>query len=178
MVRRVAGVWSTLNDDVWGRAMADEAVQDKELEQKLVVPVAREELRVGKRLVDTGRGVRIRKTVREQTRHVEQALLSDALDVKRIPVDKIVPLSEAPVMRQEGDTLIVPVLEEILVVEKRLRIKEEIHIIRSTRHETHSGAQVLREEQVSVERFDDSLDPEVTMTDGGINHATNTDSSI
>lgn len=147
-------------------------------DEQLVVPVVHEELKVGKRRVDTGRGVRIHKTVREQARHIDQALLRDALEVKRIPVDKIVPLSEAPVMRQEGDTLIVPVLEEILVVEKRLRIKEEVHIIRSTRSEPHVGAVVLREEQVSIERFDDSLDPEVTTTDGGIHHATNTDSRI
>ena len=154
--------------------MANETVQDSEV----VVPVVREELRLGKRRVDTGRGVRIHKTVVEHTRHFEQALLRDALDVKHIPVDKIVPLSEAPSMRQEGDTLIVPVLEEILVVEKRLRIKEEVHITRSTRHASHAGTLVLREEQVSVERFDDSLDPEVTITDGGTHHATNTDSGI
>ena len=147
-------------------------------DKELVIPVAREELRVGTRRVDTGRGVRLHKTVSEQTRHIEQALQCDALEVRRVPVDKIVPLSEAPATRQEGDTLIVPVLEEILVVEKRLRIKEEIHIIRGTRQETHAGTVVLRAEQVSIEPFDERLDPEATTTDGGSHHATDTHSRI
>lgn len=154
--------------------MANETVQD----MQLVVPVVHEELRLGTRRVDTGRGVGFRKTVTEHDSHFEQALLRDALDVKRVPVNKIVPLSEAPGMRQEGDTLIVPVLEEILVVEKRLRIEEEVHIVRSARHASHAGTLVLREEQVAVERFDDGLDPAVITTDGGIDHATNTDSGI
>jgi uncharacterized protein (TIGR02271 family) len=124
----------------------------------LRVPVAQEELRVGTRQVDTGRGVRIHKTVGEQTRAIEQELLQSTLDVKRVPVDKIVPLSEAPVTRQEGDTLIVPVLEEVVVVEKRLRIKEEIHIIRRTQRHTHTGSVVVRAEEAAIERFDEHAD--------------------
>ena len=131
-------------------------------ESVLVVPVAQEELRVGVRQVDTGRGVRIHKTVSEQTHPIEQALLRTTVDVKRIPVDRIVPLSEAPATRQEGDTLIVPVCEEVLVVEKRLRIKEEIHILRRTQQQTHTGSAVLRTEQVAVERFDDHAEPDPT----------------
>lgn len=147
-------------------------------DKQFVVPVAREELHVGTRRVDTGRGVRVRKTVNEQAHRIDQVLLHDALDVKRIAVDRVVPLNEAPVTRQEGDTLIVPVLEEILVVEKRLRIKEEIHIIRSTQQERYAGTAVLRAEQVSVERFDDSSGTDATSTDGGSHHATNSRSRL
>ena len=139
--------------------------------EAFVLPVVHEELRVGKRLVDTGRGVRIHKTVSEQAHPVNQDLLRDAVEVRRVPVDKIVSLSEAPLARQEGDTLIVPVLEEVLVVEKRVRIKEEIHIVRSARQEPYSASVVLRTEHVSIERFDDSPDPEVITTDGGTHHA-------
>ena len=146
---------------------ADALVQN----EALVLPVVHEEIKVGKRLVDTGRGVRIHKTVSEQAHHIDQDLLRDAVEVRRVPVDKIVSLSEAPSARQEGDTLIVPVLEEILVVEKRVRIKEEIHIVRSARHEAYVGTVVLRTEHVSIERFDDSPDPEVITTDGGTHHA-------
>ena len=42
-------------------------------------------------------------------------------------------------MREEHGTLIVPVLEEVLVVEKRLMLKEEIHI-RTHRVETPASA--------------------------------------
>lgn len=145
---------------------------------ELVLPVVHEEVRVGTRRVDTGRGVRLRKTVNEQVHHIEQPLLRDALEVTRVAVDRLVPLNEAPRTRQEGDTLIVPVFEEILVVEKRLRITEEIHITRTTQQENHESTVVLHTEQVSVERFDDGRGTEVTTTDGGSHHATDTDSRI
>ncbi len=121
----------------------------------LTVPLHREELRVGTRVVDTGRGVRIHKTVSEHPHRVDEPLLYDELDVRHVIVDKIVPLSEAPAARQEGDTLIVPVVEEVLVTERRLRIKEEVHITRTRRTRTQSGTVMLREEDVIVERFDE-----------------------
>ena len=144
----------------------------------IVLPVAREELRVGVRAVDTGRGVRIHKTVSEQSHPIEQTLLRDAVSVRRVPVDKIVSLSDAPAARQDGDTWIVPILEEVLVVEKRLRIKEEVHITRSALAEPYSDTVVLRTEHVTVERFDEGPDPEVNSTNGGTHHATHTDSRI
>lgn len=121
----------------------------------VAVPVHQEELHVGIRTVDTGRGVRVRKTVDEHEQRIEETLMHDHIDVRHVPVDKIVALSEAPASRYEGDTLIVPILEEILVVEKRLRIKEEIHITRSKRPQRFSETVPLKSETVSVERFDE-----------------------
>lgn len=121
----------------------------------VAVPVHQEELHVGIRTVDTGRGVRVRKTVDEHEQRIEETLMHDQIDVRHVPVDKIVALSEAPASRYEGDTLIVPILEEILVVEKRLRIKEEIHITRSKRPQRFSETVPLKSETVCVERFDE-----------------------
>lgn len=125
------------------QAVGDEAV---------MVPALREEARVAVREVETG-GVRVHKTVNEQPRLVDEVLRHDELVVEHVPVDRIVPLAEAPVARQEGSTLIVPVLEEVLVVEKRCRIKEEIHITRNQRTAHHVEEVVLRAEDVEVERF-------------------------
>ena len=125
---------------------------------RLTVPVHQEELHVGVRTVDTGRGVRVRKTVGEHDQLIEDTLMHDEIDVRHVPVDKIVALSEAPASRYEGDTLIVPILEEILVVEKRLRIKEEIHITRSKRPQRFSETVAVKSETVSVERFDEGPD--------------------
>lgn len=131
---------------------------------KLVVPVMREELHVGKRAVETGRGVRIHKTVSEQSHTIAEELLRDAVEVRRVAVDRIVSPSEAPVTRQEGDTLIVPVLEEVLVVEKRLRIKEEIHITRTHSPQRHAETVTLKSEQVAIERFDEGPEHQVNST--------------
>ena len=143
-----------------------------------VLPVIQEEVHVGVQQVDTGSGVRIHKTVSEQSHHIDETLLRDAVNVRRVPVDKIVSLSEAPAARQEGDTWIVPILEEILVVEKRLRIKEEVHITRTTQAEPYSDTVVLRSEQVAIERFGDSPEAQAHSTNGGTHHATHTRSGI
>ena len=121
----------------------------------LTLPVFEEELHVGVRTVDTGRGVRVRKTVDEHPQLVEDTLMHDEIAVRHVPIDKIVALAEAPASRYEGDTFIVPILEEVLVVEKKLRIKEEIHITRSKRPQRFSETVAVKSESVSVERFDD-----------------------
>jgi stress response protein YsnF len=61
-------------------------------------------------------------------------------------------VAEAPAPYEDGDTLVVPVVEEVLVVEKRLRVREEIRIRRrvATRRETFETDR--RKEEVAVER--------------------------
>jgi stress response protein YsnF len=125
----------------------------------LRVPVIAEELAIGTRTVDTGRGVRVHKTVVEQPVTIDERLARDEVEIRHVPVDRIVAPDEAPANRYEGDTLVVPVLEEVLVVERRVRIKEELHITRIRREEHHQEQVVLKAEQVSVERFDESGTP-------------------
>jgi stress response protein YsnF len=55
-------------------------------------------------------------------------------------------------VRTEGDVTIIPVLEETVVVEKRLLLREEVHVRLKT-HEEHQPQRVrLRSEDVVVER--------------------------
>lgn len=118
-------------------------------------PVMQEELHVGKRPVDTGKGVRIHKTVSTQEQVIDEPLFHDELEVEHVPVDLPVAGSDVPRMRYEGDTLVVPVLEEVLVLQKQLRLKEEVRITRHKR-EVHAPQSVnVRSEQVTVERFDE-----------------------
>ncbi|MES2899854.1 MAG: YsnF/AvaK domain-containing protein [Pseudomonadota bacterium] len=144
---------------------------------RIVLPVLKEELHVGVKPVDTGRGVRVHKTVTEQVQHINETLTHHAVDVRRVAIDQIVALNDAPVARQEGDTWIVPILEEVLVVEKRLRIKEEIHITKTAHQEQFSDSVVVRSEHVAVERFDEGSEPTTNSTNGG-HHATHTRSRI
>jgi stress response protein YsnF len=128
-------------------------------EQEAVrLPIFQEDVQVHKRLVDTGRGVRIHKTVAEHPCQIDESLLREGVDVQHVPVDRIVPLDQAPATRYEGDTLVVPILEEVLVVERRLRIKEELRITRTRHEERHAETVMLKSEQVSVERFDEAGD--------------------
>ncbi|MFC5510014.1 YsnF/AvaK domain-containing protein [Massilia jejuensis] len=133
--------------------------EDQVVPDVIRVPVIAEQLAVGTRTVDTGRGVRVHKTVLEQPVTIDERLARDEVEVRHVPVDRIVGPDEAPANRYEGDTLIVPILEEVLVVERRVRIKEELHITRIRREERYQEEVVLKAEQVSVERFDDSGTP-------------------
>ena len=112
-------------------------------------PVMEEEVQVDKRLVDTGRGVRLHKTVSEHTERIEQRLMHDELVVEHVPLGRVVS-GEAPQTRYEGNTLVVPVLEEVLVVQKQLVLKEEVRITRQQRPIDASQEVSLLTEQVRV----------------------------
>ena len=127
-------------------------------EEQGTVPVVREELAVGKRTVETGEGIRVTKTVSERQQVVDEVLAKEDVAVERVSVNRVVDAANIPGIRQEGSTIIVPVLEEILVVEKRTFVKEELRIT-STRREVREPEKfVLRSEEVSVERFDERPD--------------------
>ncbi|OYV41915.1 MAG: hypothetical protein B7Z80_00055 [Rhodospirillales bacterium 20-64-7] len=93
----------------------------------VTIPLAEEHLTVGKRQVETGR-VRVRVVTDSDTVHAKASLFDQAVDVKHVPVGREV--TEIPAIRQEGDLTIIPVLEEVLVVEKRLVLVEEVHVRR------------------------------------------------
>jgi len=128
-----------------------------------VVPVLVEELEVQKRVVETGT-VRLTKVVHEREVLVDEPLFRGEVEVTRVPIQRVV---DAPIpVREEHGTLIVSVLEEVLVVEKRLMLKEEIHM-RRHRVETHQPQQVtLRREEVGVERVLNS-ETSATTHEGG-----------
>jgi uncharacterized protein (TIGR02271 family) len=124
-------------------ASADDAV---------VVPVVAEQLDVQKRLVEAG-GVRIRKTISEREEIVDEPLMREEVQVKRVPVNRVV---DGPVpVRHVGNTMIVSLLEEVLVVEKRLMLKEELHITREQVETYKPQRFTLRSEQATIERVDD-----------------------
>ena len=120
-----------------------------------VIPVAAETLTIDRRVVETGRGVRVLKTVSEREQIVDEPLALDEVRVERTPVNRWLEESEIPAVRQEGDVTVVPVLEEVLVTTKRLLLKEEIRVTRVRREIHQPQSVVLRTEQVSVEHFDE-----------------------
>ena len=115
-----------------------------------VVPVLAEELEVQKRQVETGK-VRLTKVVHEREVQVDKPLWREEVEVTRVPMQQVV---DGPVpVREEHGTMIISVVEEVLVVEKRWMLREEIHI-RQQRSETHQPQRItLRSEEVQVERI-------------------------
>lgn len=118
-------------------------------QQPRVLPVIVEELDVQKRLRETGR-VRITKRVHEEEVRIDEPLLRDDVLIEHVPINRFV--EEPPSVRSEGNTVIIPLLEEVLVVEKRLLLKEELHLTKR-RLETRQPQRVaLRREEVTIER--------------------------
>ena len=119
-------------------------------DEPLVVPVVVEELDVQKQQVKTGK-VRITKVVHEHETVVDEPLWRDNVAISRLPMQRVV---DGPIpMREDNGTTIISVVEEVLVVEKRWMLREEIHI-RKRHTETHQPQQItLHSEEVQVERI-------------------------
>lgn len=114
------------------------------------VPIVAEEVQIGKRQVETGRVLLTRKVV-EREEVIDEPLLREEVVIERVPVNR--PWAgPPPEPRYEGDRMILPLLEEVYVVEKRLMLREELHV-RRVRKEGHAPQTVtLRSDEISVER--------------------------
>ncbi|MFC7553962.1 DUF2382 domain-containing protein [Pseudoroseomonas wenyumeiae] len=80
-----------------------------------MLPLSEEQLRVEKTLLETGR---VRVSVRTETveETVRETLRSRSARVQRVPIGQ--EIDQAPATREEGGVLIIPVVEEVLVVVK------------------------------------------------------------
>jgi uncharacterized protein (TIGR02271 family) len=149
--------------EVAGRGETKAADLNEALERSggaaAVVPVIADELNVGRRSVETGR-VRVSKLVSERQEVVDQPTVTEQVTVERVPVNRVV--EQAPAPRQEGDTLVVPVVEEVVVVQRRLVLKEEVRITRTRTESRDPQTVTLRSEDVRVERIGADGEPKGT----------------
>lgn len=116
-----------------------------------VIPLVQEELVVAKRKLETGR-VRVRTEVQWHTGHARADLFRDHVEVERVPVGREV--DSVPPVREDGDTVVIPVVEEVLVVEKRLVLKEEVRLKRVRMVEQIDEPVRLRTMEAVVDRED------------------------
>ena len=120
-------------------------------DHRVTVPLVEERAVVRKRKRVTG-AVRVRTEVRTAEQVVDAPLAVERVEVERVPLDRWI---DAPVpVRQEGDTTVITLHEEVVVVEKRLRATEEVRLTRrrSTRHAPERVT--LRREEAVVEHLD------------------------
>jgi uncharacterized protein (TIGR02271 family) len=116
---------------------------------EVTVPVMEEVVHVGKKVVDAGR-VRVSKKVRETEHIFDEPMFKEEVTVERVPVNQYV--EAAPQIRHEGDVMIIPVVEEQFVMQKRLVLVEEIRV-RKQVLEIHQPQKVkLKKEEIDVKR--------------------------
>ena len=132
-------------------------------DNELVVPVLNEELHADAIPVQTG-GVRVTKHVEGHDEILEQELRKGRVEVKRVKTERVVD-GPQPVQRV-GNTLVVPVVSEVLHVEKRWVVTEEIHLTQFEERETVQQTVTVNREQADVQRVDErgkvvsTIDPE------------------
>ncbi|MGB3738786.1 MAG: DUF2382 domain-containing protein [Pontixanthobacter sp.] len=116
--------------------------------EEVRIPVVEERVTVDK-VVREGRSVTVTTTPVVDEHTVSEQVARETVDVRRVPVDHVV--DAVPETIVDGDTTIIPVMEERLVVRKELVLKEEIHLTRtrSTETETHNIA--LARTDVTIE---------------------------
>ncbi|MEZ0485869.1 YsnF/AvaK domain-containing protein [Fibrella aquatica] len=125
---------------------------------EIVIPIIDEQLQVHTEWVETGR-VRVSKQVHEETQTIDVPVTHEVVDVERVAINRVI--DEVPLSRQEGDTLILPVVREEVVTSIRLVLVEEVRITRRQEQAVDQQTITIRHETISVNRSD----PEGGLTD-------------
>jgi uncharacterized protein (TIGR02271 family) len=115
------------------------------------IPLHAEDLTVSKLTVADDM-VQVRTVTREHETFVDEALNHERVQIERRPIGRQV--DAIPPVRQEGDTTILSVVEETLVIARRLILKEEVHIRRLHVSERHQEAVVLRKQEAVITRIE------------------------
>lgn len=111
-----------------------------------------EHLAIETRDRETGR-VRVTRRVETREEVVDEPGWQEHVEIERVPIGEYV--SEVAGVREEDSVTVIPVYEEVLVVERRLLLKEEIRL-RKTREDTRDRQRhSLRRTVVEIERTGD-----------------------
>jgi stress response protein YsnF len=128
--------------------------------QRLAIPLVEERVSTSKRIVETK--VRVRTRLEEHQQMVQAELARDHVDIQRVPMN--LEISEVPDIRQVGETMVIPVVEEVLVVEKRLMLVEEIHVKREHGAEKITQPITTLKQRAEIERVPSPGDTTNTTT--------------
>jgi uncharacterized protein (TIGR02271 family) len=118
--------------------------------RETVIPLFQEELSVSRRVVPTSR-VQVSRVTHSHEHLVDELLERERVEVERVAIDK--PIDRMPSVREEGDCLIFPVVEEVLKIERVLVLKEEVRIRRVKGTERYQERVTLRKQEAVVNRL-------------------------
>jgi stress response protein YsnF len=118
--------------------------------RETVIPLFEEELSVSRRVVPINR-VQVSRVTHSHEHLVDELLERERVEVERVAIDK--PIDHMPSVREEGDCLIFPVVEEVLKIERVLVLKEEVRIRRVKGTERYQERVTLRKQEAVVNRL-------------------------
>ena len=95
--------------------------------------------------------VRAKTETHEDTVIVDEPLLAEQVVIERVPMDRWI---DHPVaVREEGDTTIIPIVQEVVIVEKRLKLVEEVRVTRQKITNNDPQTLTVRRQKLVVERL-------------------------
>ena len=130
-------------------ALSDSPVQGSS-EESGVLRLLAEDATVSRQVLETGR-VRVAKVTRTRDHLIDELLAQTRFEVNRVPVGRLI--DAMPAIKEDGDLTIVPIVEETVVVERRLMLKEELHIRRVQTNERFQQTVKLRYQTAEVTRI-------------------------
>lgn len=140
---------STTEHDDGNPVTAAADVGSPKREQRDTLKLYAEDVKVGRETVDVAR-VKVAKHTHTREEVIDEALRRESVEVVTVPIGRRI--EAMPPVREEGDTTIVPIVEEVLVVERHLMLKEEVHIRRISSTERHRETVTLRYQEAEIER--------------------------
>jgi len=129
-------------------------VPSVENEQRL--PLTEEVLHLSKQEISTGK-VRVHTVVDTEEKFVRETLEQRSVEVTRIPKNEV--LVAVPTVRTENGVVIVPVFEEVVVVETKLVLREEVHIRTNVSQDTVEFHVPIRKQRAVIERLNEDDEP-------------------
>jgi uncharacterized protein (TIGR02271 family) len=115
-----------------------------------VVPLLAEEIAISKQVIETGR-VQVARVTHEREQLIDELLAHQTAEIERVRIGQQV--DTMPAVREEGDTIVIPIVEEVLVVERRLFLKEEVRVRRVRSTQRHQDSVTLRHHEAVITRL-------------------------
>lgn len=116
-----------------------------------IVPLVAETAAVSKRFRTTGR-VRVKVRTETERRMLVEELAGQEIEIERVPRNELI--ETIPEVRTENGTTIIPLVQEQLVVEKRLVLVEEVRLHRVHTKQTVTVPVDLRAERADIEHIE------------------------
>jgi len=115
----------------------------------LRIPVVGERLVANTNWAEAG-ALEINKSVNTLVQELDVPVRYEEAVVERVAVNRVLNDGEIPATRQDGDTLVVPIVHEEIVVVKRRVLVEELRVTKSVQTRTEHVSEQVRQEEVNI----------------------------
>ena len=117
---------------------------------KEIIRVHQEALHISKEVVEK-RKIQIHKNVHTETVTHDIPLLNETIKIEHIDFNK--EITEIPKVRVEGNVTIIPVIEEVAMVTKKLMLVKEVYLTKEQHKKVEHIENKLRKETVTIDKM-------------------------